>query len=113
MKKASIIILLLSLFSVSSCGNNNFNINSFEQNEINGELSDFNLLSPIDDNYQMTPTFTWEQSENATSYILEIASTEQFITVLDTEIYYKKTNISTTSFTIQSNLSFVLVSTSG
>ena len=105
MKKASIIILLLSLFSVSSCGNNNFNINSFEQNEINGELSDFNLLSPIDDNYQMTPTFTWEQSENATSYILEIASTEQFITVLDTEIYYKKTNISTTSFTIQSNLS--------
>ncbi|MCQ3035868.1 MAG: hypothetical protein MJ248_06640 [Bacilli bacterium] len=106
MKKGSIALFFASLFVLGGCSSGNIESNNFSQTENTNQLGDFNLLSPIEgESYVETPTFTWEASNNATSYTLEVASTEEFIDILETEVYVKKANISTTSFTIQADLS--------
>lgn len=63
------------------------------------ELGDFSLNAPFDGYSGTTiPKFTWEESTNAMLYTLEIASTSNFVTDDPEEIYYKKTNIASTSY---------------
>jgi len=111
MKKSGLALFFASIFMLGGCtssggASTSVGDNIFVENKNTSQLGDFNLLSPTSgDEYIEVPTFTWEASTNATTYTLEVASTAEFITILDTEVYYKKTNISSTSFTIQSALS--------
>ena len=47
--------------------------------------------------------FKWNACENAETYILEISSSDQFQSDLETVDYYKQNNITTTSFKINSS----------
>ena len=77
-------------------------------NETNtGDLGDFHLLTPGDGLVlESAKTFTWEASENAIKYMLELSSSEYFISDLDSVDYYAARNIQTTSFTINSDFEF-------
>lgn len=71
------------------------------------ELSDFSLISPtngmIVDNVS---SFSWNECSNAETYILEISSSDQFQSDLETVDYYKKENIVGTSFNINSSFAY-------
>ena len=72
-----------------------------------GDLGDFHLLTPGDGLVlESVKTFTWEASENAMKYTLELSSSEYFISDLDNVDYYAARNIQATSFTINSDFEF-------
>ena len=70
-----------------------------------GALGDFSLLSPSDNGVvSEPPLFTWEISENAITYTLEVSSHESFDSSSSNVVYYKETNIAATSFRLSSPL---------
>ena len=72
-----------------------------------GDLGEFHLLTPGDGLVlESAKTFTWEASENAYKYTLELSSSEFFISDLDNVDYYAARNIQATSFTINSDFEF-------
>ena len=83
----------------------NLPANTFTPTAVSGELGDFNLVSPhngmIAENINK---FSWEASENADTYTLEICSDPNFVSDNEKIDYYKKDNIHATSFTINSLL---------
>ena len=112
MKKRFLGLLLLPLM-LGACSGKSGNIPdySYDSHTVNherhsGAISDFNLLGPVNSfvvegNY----TFTWEQqSDNVDYYILEIASTETFITDDSDEVYVRESNISNNKFYLNYSL---------
>ncbi|MBP5712583.1 MAG: hypothetical protein J6W77_06275 [Prevotella sp.] len=70
-----------------------------------GPLGDFNLLAPAEDAIcNEVPTFSWEASENAITYTIEVCSSESFYSQSSSIVYAKETNINETSFKISANL---------
>ena len=113
MKKRFLALLLLPLM-LGACGGGNggeipdysYNSHTINHERHTGEIADYNLLGPVDSfvvegNY----TFTWEEnSNNVDYYILEIASTEGFITDDNDEVYVRESNISNNRFYLNYSL---------
>lgn len=98
------LVLLLSIFT--ACG---INFGNLKDDEINlpvqkGTLGNFSLITPSQGQvvYQV-PTFTWESSQNASHYTVEICSTLDFSNVDNmgntNDVYVKKTGVVGTSIT--------------
>ena len=113
MKKRFLCLLLLPLMIGACSGGQSASIPdySYDSHTVNherhtGAISDFNLLGPVNSfvvegNY----TFTWEQnSDNVDYYVLEIASTETFITDDNDEVYVRESNISNNRFYLNYSL---------
>ncbi|MCR5185056.1 MAG: hypothetical protein K6C32_03135 [Bacilli bacterium] len=108
--------LLTSLFMFSlvltGCGGSSpveddeeFNSTSIPHVTHVGEIGSFKLTSPDNDFSTNTGfTFTWEEATNADYYVLEIASTINFIKDDEDEVYVKESNLSINKY----DLNFVL-----
>ena len=95
------IMLLVLLTSCTKVGQNVFN-----QSRLEGNLKAFNLKSPTNgETVRKIPTFSWEASENAETYILEVASSTAFSQQEDV-IYVKKSGISETTYNLFANLKY-------
>lgn len=114
MRKSRFLLLLLA-FSMVACGSastnvshNSINIDEYTESSKNtGVLGAFDLISPHNNMIvESVDTFSWSASENAEKYTLEICSNENFISDSSVVDYYKKDNISTTTFKINSNFVF-------
>ncbi len=98
-------LLLLALGACGSKENKNYGTNEFNQTTNVDNLSSFDLLTPFSGFTSKTmPEFSWEASQNAEKYTFEIASTAEFITDDIDEVYLKKTNISSTVFSLSAPL---------
>ena len=107
MKKFTTLLLPLLALILTSCGGSNpvVESNIFEPTTNSGALGSFSLLSPYyDELIESVPTFTWESSENAEYYTLEIASTLTFINNDPSVVYYKQDYITSPYFTIKASL---------
>jgi len=114
MKYRSLIAILSITLLLSSCGAtkeekkidfNNIESNEYSPVKVDQEIGSFNLLTPAFGSiFDQSPTFTWEAAKNATTYTLEICEDETFIEDVSYIEYYKQTNLTSTSFKIQSEL---------
>lgn len=107
MKKFVNLLLPLLALVLSSCsgGDPVIGSNDFEQTTKSGALGSFSLLAPYyNELIDEVPTFTWESSENAEYYTLEIASTLTFINNDPSVVYYKQDYITAPYFTIKASL---------
>lgn len=113
--KKNRLILLGFILALTSCGaqtptivGNEINIDDFVNSSQNtGNLSEFHLEDPLNDVIlENVSIFRWSASQNAETYTLEISSSDRFISNVDTVDYYKRDNIVTTSFTINSSFTF-------
>ena len=104
--------LLASMFSLGACSGgvepidfDKIDANEYTPSKITGVPSEFSLISPTNgiETYEV-PSFSWNPSTNAASYTLEICESEAFVPNVDTIAYYIQTNITSTSYTIQSLL---------
>ena len=116
--KFSLALLFAGLMTLGACSpaaNNNIihnevNFDEIEANEYtnpinNRDLGTFSLVSPSDGAIvNEAPTFTWEACDNADTYTLEICEDIDFISHITYIEYYKQTNLTSTSFKIQSEL---------
>ena len=108
------ILLLALLFGLTACPSNTTKVTPQETVDIKdyaetntGVLGDFHLLGPGDGLVlENAHEFSWEASENAEKYTLEISSSEYFISDVDSVDYYKAQNIYATSFRITSEFEF-------
>nr|MCR5564381.1 hypothetical protein [Gammaproteobacteria bacterium] len=105
MKKIFLVIFsLLFVFVLTAC--EKIGQNEFNQARVEGTLGAFSLKAPTNNGSVKTiPTFEWNASENAETYILEVASSTEFNQQEDA-IYVKKAGISETSFKLFSNLKY-------
>ena len=102
MKKRYLGLLLLPLMIAACSGQYSASIPdySYDSHTINhdrksGAINDFNLLGPLDGFVvEGSYTFTWEACANADYFILEMASTNTFITDDPDEVYVRESNIS-------------------
>lgn len=116
MNKKLLILPLLVISALAGCNsqeafepeiiNLDFDSNeTFDESVTKGALTEFNLLTPIQNNVlSETPTFTWEASQNAITYTLEVCNYESFEHESADAVYAKETNISSTQFTLSSPL---------
>ena len=112
MKKRFLGLLLLPLLIGACGGHNNVSILDYSYNNQtisherkSGAINDFNLLSPINSFVvEGSYTFTWEACANADYFILEMASTETFITDDSDEVYVRESNISNNRFDLNYSL---------
>ncbi len=104
MKKKILLIafcLLIASLVLASCagGEKNLSSNDFTAVSVKGEIGDFSAISPKDGMISLSvPEFSWTEAEGAESYVLEIASTEEF--AADDAAYLKKTGIVDSHFRI-------------
>ena len=104
MKKKIWIVLLCLLAAAcvfAACAKKEkvYSSNEFSPTVQKGEIGDFSAVSPKDNAVTLTvPVFSWTAATKAETYTLEIASTEEFDA--EDKTYFKKTGITTTSFTI-------------
>ena len=113
MKKRFLGLLLLPLM-VGACSVQSLSISipdySYDTHTISharktGEINDFNLLGPINSLVvEGKYTFTWEECANADYFVLEMATTETFITNDNEEVYVKESNISNNRFDLNYSL---------
>ena len=109
--KKKLLILLASLFVLSGCQSANYDpfknveSNNYTDTRKEGNIGEFDLISPHDGAIlESVPTFSWSEASNAETYFIEICSHPDFISTVDTVTYYSQKNITTTSFTINSDL---------
>ena len=101
-------LFMATLLVLTACGGNQndkiVNVNEgLSLSENKQELGDFNLLSPSNNAIvSEVKDFSWDASNNAEKYTLEISSSDQFQNNLETVDYYKKDNIVGNSFSINS-----------
>jgi hypothetical protein len=100
------LLLALGLASCGEGGGYTSAANSFDQHSPSGSPGLFSLVSPtLGASLSEVPTFSWNASENATRYMLEIASSENFVSNNNAYVYYKHDYISSTSYSISAELS--------
>lgn len=109
-------LLFASLMVLGACANSgeakrtNIDFDNLETNEYTpvftkGTLGDFDLISPTNGlEVFTTPTFTWQECENAKTYTLEICENDRFISTVEYIVYDKIDNLTSTTFNIQADL---------
>ena len=102
MKKFKILFLAL-LLGLVGCGSSSakqINVDNYEKTAQNlGSLSSFSLDNPLNNAIVSSVSeFKWDASENAETYTLEVCSSDMFISNVETIDYYKKENITETTF---------------
>ena len=111
MKKRFLGLLLLPLLLVgcstqlSSSEQGSYNTYSVVNERKTGEIGEFNLLGP--DNGFVTEsgfTFTWEAASNSDYYQIEIASTSNFVSDNEDEVYVRDSNISNNKYDLSFSL---------
>ena len=122
MKKLSRFVLIAALFGMVSCGANvlradarkEIDFSTLESNDFTpttnkATLGTFDLISPMNGAIgEKFVEFTWGACENADTYMLEVCSSDLFISDISGIDYYSKNNITTTTFKV--NASFTLES---
>ena len=113
MKKRFLSLLFLPLLLVG-CGSNtvtssidegSYDTHTVDHARKTGEIADFDLLGPNNGFTTDTGcTFTWQASENADYYALEIASTLTFVSDDEDEVYVRESNISLNKFDLEYSL---------
>ena len=113
MKKRFISLLFLPLLLIG-CGSNvasssvdegSYATHSIDHARKTGEIADFDLLGPENGFSTDTGfTLTWQASENADYYSLEIASTLTFVSDDEDEVYVRESNISLNKFDLKYSL---------
>ncbi len=107
MKKKYLAILLFPLLitGCSSISNSSYSKYSVEGERKSGEIGEFDLTGPQNGfNTDSGFTFTWEEASNAEYYQLELASTNEFISNDEDEIYVKESNLSSNKYVLNFNL---------
>ena len=113
MKKRFLSLLLLPLMLGACSGQKgpsipdySYDSRTVDHERRSGAIADFNLLGPVNSFVvEGNCTFTWEQnSNNVDYYILEIASTESFVTDDNDEVYVRESNISNNRFDLNYSL---------
>ena len=96
------------MLGISACQAANVNIDDLvNKGENTAAIGAFDLVSPTNQAIvESVETFTWNEAANAETYKLEICSSEQFISNVDTIDYYSRANITATSFSINSSFAF-------
>ena len=108
MKKRFLLLFLLPALLLSGCGASNTPLEPevvIDHAKLSGEIGAFNLTSPA--NGFSTGegfTFEWEVASNADYYQLEIASTLNFISDDEDEVYVRESNISINKFDLNYSL---------
>lgn len=106
--KALFLVLLFGLVGCNSASAaEQIKIDNYANSAQNmGNLSAFELDNPLNNTIvESVSEFKWNASENAETYVLEVCSSEMFVSNVDTIDYYKKENITSTSFKFNSTLS--------
>ena len=96
--KKRLFVLIACLFAIAGCDASKGNISSINIDEQakttqkTGVLSDFDLISPTKGMVVEggIKEFKWNASTNAETYTLEISSSDQFQSDLESVDYYKK-----------------------
>ena len=100
MKKRFLLLALLFPLMLSGCGAETpANHENIDHTRRTGEIGAFSLTSPA--NGFSTGegfTFEWEEASNADYYQLELASTMNFISDDEDEVYVRESNISINKF---------------
>ena len=112
--KKSLFLMAILLGLTTACQTSNKKITPNETIDIKdyndtntGDLGSFNLLDPGDTLVvEGAKEFSWEASENAKTYKLEICSSEYFISDIDSIDYYSAKNITATSYVINSEFEY-------
>lgn len=88
------------------CNSKSINIDEHAKTVQNmGELSSFSLDNPLNNTIVSgVDEFKWNASTNAETYILEVCSSDMFISNVETIDYYKRENITDTSFKFNTTL---------
>ena len=111
MKKRFLGLLLLPLLLVGcntqtfSSEQGSYNTHTVINERKTGEIGEFNLLGP--DNGFVTEsgfTFTWEAASNSDYYQIEIASTSNFVSDNEDEVYVRDSNISNNKYDLSFSL---------
>ena len=108
MKRFKLLLLPLILVLAGCSGAKSINVDDYEKTaQKTGELSAFALDNPLNGAIiSNVSEFKWNASENAETYILEVCSSDMFISNVETIDYYKKENITDTSFKFNTTLAF-------
>ena len=109
MKKRFLSLLLIPLL-LSGCGDDNNDEKTYETHNVSyalktGDIGSFDLQGP--ENGFVTDKgflFTWSAAENSDYYALEIASTMNFISDDEDEVYVRETNISNNQYDLHFTL---------
>ena len=96
------------LLGMTACSAKSFDLNDLFANSHNKDrLGLFTLIGPSNDMIVTKPSeFSWEECQNAESYTLEICSDPAFVSDVPSVDYYSKSNITSTKFTINSELAY-------
>ena len=106
MNKSRFILASVVLLALTGCSNVRAGENSYDVDDSVAECGAFSLINPTNGaTLDEVPTFSWEASNNAKYYTLEVASSPTFIMNNDAYVYYKTDYLSTTSFVISAELS--------
>ena len=105
MKKRFLLFLLLPLMLSGCTSDTSFEHQNIDHTRRTGEIGAFSLTSPA--NGFSTGegfTFEWEEASNADYYQLELASTMNFISDDEDEVYVRESNISINKFDLNYTL---------
>ena len=111
MKKLLLGLFILPLL-LTGCKNNtpvteseSFETTSIDHPRKTGDIGAFNLLSPANDFSTNTGfTFTWEEATNSDYYEIEIATTMNFVTDDEDEVYLRQSNIANPRYDLNFSL---------
>ena len=108
MKKRFLTLLFIP-FLLGGCNtpidNGSYNSHTIAQTRHSGEIGAFSLTAPENGfTAEKEITFTWENANNADYYQLEIASTINFITNDNDEVYVRESNLISNKFDLTYSL---------
>ena len=108
MKKRFLTLLFIPLL-LGGCNapidNGSYNSHTISQTRHSGDIGAFSLTSPENGfTTEKEITFTWENANNADYYQLEIASTINFITNDNDEVYVRESNLISNKFDLTYSL---------
>lgn len=106
MKKSAALLFVL-VFGLVGCSSH-IKVDKYANSAQNtGELSEFSLDNPLNNAIvDSVSQFSWSACTNAEKYTLEICSSDQFISNVETIDYYKRDNIVDTSFKFNANFEY-------
>lgn len=108
MRYAKYVAFLTALLAVSCAPTDPFQTaesNAYTPSTNTSEIASFDLVTPTNGAVlSEIPTFSWEAADGASTYTLEISSSDEFISNIETIVYYSQPNLTATSFNIRSDL---------
>ena len=109
MKKIFRPLLLTILLGLVGCSTaKQISVDDFiSQGQNMGQIGSFDLVNPLNNVVvENISEFSWTAAENAERYSLEVCSNENFVSTVDTVDYYKRDNITETSFKFNSKFAY-------